>query len=63
MKYIAMDEYGGCSSETRADTLAECIEKAINVYGSKSLPETEASLIAKGLSFLEYKAVLGWMAK
>jgi len=63
MKYIAMDEYGGCSSSTRADTLAECIENAINHYGCKAIPETEASLIAKGLSFIEYTAVLGWMAK
>jgi len=63
VRYIAMDEYGGCASITRADTLDECIENCIKHYGCEKRPETAESLKAKGLSIIEYTPVWGWMDK
>jgi len=59
--FIAMDEYGGCNGGTRADTLEECIENTIKLYGCKARPATKESLLAGGMCFIEYKHVLGWM--
>lgn len=71
MQYIAMDEYSDCHGYTLADTLDECVEKAIAYYGRETIkrfggnarPLTKESLIAAGISFIEFNPVLGCRVK